>query len=89
MSKIIGSVKPPEDTMSERDTMNAFIDGSKKASYAAKELALACQSPEWANVVSTLEALCDGAQKLANMKAMSRLETLMAANMKTAHYLPN
>ena len=89
MSKIIGSVKPPEDSMNERDTMNAFIDGSKKASYSAKELALACQSPEWANVVSTLEALCDGAQKLANMKAMSRLETLMAANMKTAHYLPN
>jgi len=86
---IIGSVKKPEDTMNERETMEAFVDGAKKAASAAKELAKACDSPEWENVVTTLNALRDGGRQLANMRSMSRLETLMAANMKTAPFLPN
>ena len=79
---IIGSVKPPEDSMSERETMEAFVDGAKKAASAAKELAKACDSVEWENVVTTLNALRDGGRQLANMRSMSRLETLMAANIK-------
>lgn len=79
---IIGSVKKPDDVMSERETMEAFVDGSKKAASAAKELAIACSNPEWDTVVHTLNAMRDGGRQLANMRSMSRLETLMAANIK-------
>lgn len=86
---INGSVVKPTEVMSERDTMNAFIDGAKKASYAARELAKECADPSWFTVATTLEAMLDGGKKLADMKSMSRLETLMAANMKTAPYKPS
>ncbi len=84
-----GSVVRPTETMNERDSMNAFIDGSKKAACAARELAAECDNPEWATVATTLDAMRDGAQKLFDMRAMSRLETLMAANLKTKPYQPH
>jgi hypothetical protein len=79
---IKGSVTRHTGEMSERDSMEAFVEGAKKAASAAKELAKACNSVEWENVVTTLNALRDGGRQLANMRSMSRLETLMAANIK-------
>lgn len=86
---INGSVIKPTEVMTERDSINAFIDSSKKASYAARELAKACQDPSWETVAVTLESMCIGAKKLFDMKAMSRFETLMAADLKTRPYQPN
>lgn len=74
--------------MDERQTMEAFIDGCSKCASAARELATECQNPEWAIVAETLDAMCDGGKKLADMKAMSRFETAMATNMKAAAYKP-
>lgn len=86
---IIGSVKPPTETMSEKDTIRAFSDGARKACYAARELANELNSAEWLNVAMTLEAMEDGGRKLYDMKQMSRFETLMAANMKASQYNPH
>lgn len=79
---IKGSVVRPTEKMSERETMEAFIEGAKKSASAARELAKETQDPHWLNVAGTLESMSDGGQKLANMKSMNRLETLMAASIK-------
>ena len=86
---INGSVKPPTELMSEKETIEAFCDGAKRASMAAKELAKELDSIEWSNIVSTLEAMAIGGRQLYEAKSMSRFETLMAANMKAAPYNPN
>lgn len=86
---INGSVVKPTEVMTERETMEAFLDGSSKAASAARELATECDDPSWATVAETLDALRVGGKQLADMRSMSRLETLMAANMKTAPYKPN
>lgn len=77
-----GSVTRPVETMTERDTINAFIDGSKKSAYAARDLAKETNNPEWANVAITLEAMAMGGKELFDMKAMSRFETMMACDLK-------
>lgn len=86
---INGSVVKPTEIMNERETMETFCDGLGKCASAARELAIACNNPEWDSVAGTLEAICVGGKKLADMKAMNRLETLMAANIKSTPYKPN
>lgn len=84
-----GSVLKPTEVMNERETMEAFIEGAKKAASAARELAKECDDPSWETVAATLDAMMDGGKKLANMRAMSRLETMMAANIKSKPYQPH
>ncbi len=86
---IKGSVTRPTEVMNESDTINAFVDGAKKAACAARELANELDSVEWGNMAVVLESMREGGKKLYDMKAMSRFETLMAANMKAAPYKPN
>lgn len=76
-------------TMTERESMEAFVEGAKKCASAARELAVACSDPEWEETAGMLDAMRVNGVKLSQMKSMSRLETLMAANMKTAKYRPN
>lgn len=84
-----GTVKKPTETMSEKDSINDFCDGAKICISAAKELASATQNPEWVTIAETLDAMRLGGKQLFDMKAMSRLETLMAASIKSAAYKPN
>ena len=86
---INGSVVKPTEVMTERETMEAFVDGARKAASAARELSIACDDPSWETVAGTLDAMRHGGKQLMDMKSMSRLETLMAANMKAAPYMPN
>ncbi len=86
---INGSVTRPTESMTERDSINAFCDGARKAISAARELAKDTDNPDWIIVATTLEAMAQGGKQLFDMKAMSRLETLMAANMKAAPYKPH
>ncbi len=78
---INGSVVAPTDMMSEKESLEAFLDGAKLAYSAAMELAKE-DVAEWENIASTMRALHDGCKKLYDMKAMSRFETLMATNLK-------
>ena len=80
---IKGSVVAPTETMSERDSINAFCDGAAKAISAAKELAIETKNTEWITSGATLDAMRIGVKKLFDMKAMTRFETLMAANLKS------
>ena len=78
---IKGSVVAPTDIMSERESLEAFLDGAKLAYSAAMELS-ANDAPEWENIATTMRALHDGCKQLYDMKSMSRFETLMAASIK-------
>lgn len=85
---INGSVVKPTEVMSERESIESFCEGAKKAYSAAMELA-PIDGAEWINIANTLRAMHDGGKQLADMRSMSRLETLMAANIKTASHKPN
>lgn len=139
MEKVNGSVTRTTGIMTERETMEAFVDGAKMASSASRELMkdplprskiqiftdfmaginnmiagcgqmtsahrlnpkfialrdmlhlvrdaaqkeiLIDKNPGWRDIADVLDSICRGGQQLANMKSMSRLETLMAANIK-------
>ena len=79
---IPGSVFAPTELMSEKDSMEAVCDGLFKAESAAKEYAKEYGYTEFEDMAKTLAAFQHGTKTLANMKAMSRFETLMAASLK-------
>lgn len=79
---IRGSVFAPTETMNERETMESIREGLSKSTSAARELAKKCHNPEWNDVADTLDAFRDGIKQLADMRAMSRFETLMACSLK-------
>ena len=80
---IQGSVFAPTETMSERDTMESIRDGLMKSASAAREFARATQDTQWLDVADTLDAFRQGIKQLADMRSMSRFETLMAENLKS------
>lgn len=84
-----GSVVKPTEVMTERETMEAFREGLGKSASAARELAAETKNPEWADIAVTLESMRHGGKQLADMRAMNRLETAMALNMKGAAYKPH
>jgi hypothetical protein len=79
---INGSVVRPTIFMSEKDSIDAFVDGAKRAISAAKELAKKRNEPEWITIAETLNAMAHGGKKLSEMKAISRFENLMACSLK-------
>lgn len=79
---IKGSVFAPSETMSERDTMESVREGLRKSASAAREMAKSCLDPQWNDVADTLDAFRQGIKQLADMRSMSRFETLMACSMK-------
>lgn len=82
-----GSVTRCTETMSERESLEAFVDGAKKAAYAARELAKELDSSDWISTAEMLEAIRDNGVQLSRMKSMSRFETMMAASLKTGNKL--
>lgn len=78
-----GSVTRHQGTMSEQESIEAFFEGAKSAASAAREMAKEFSDPEWIDTANMLEGMCVSGMELAKMRSMSRLETLMAANMKT------
>jgi hypothetical protein len=83
-----GSVKRCTETMSERESLEAFVEGAKKSASAARELAKLCANGDWSNLAEVLDAMRVNGVKLSQMKSMSRVETLMAANIKQQKFLP-
>lgn len=79
---IKGSMFAPSEVMSEKDTMESIRDGLLKSASAAREMAKACDDNAWLDIAKTLDAFQSGIRQLADMKSMSRFETLMAASMK-------
>lgn len=78
-----GSVTRPTGIMTERESIDAFADGTRKCASAAKELAKICEDPEWATVATTFECMRENGITLSRMKSMSRIETLQALNLKS------
>jgi hypothetical protein len=77
-----GSVTRPIGGMTERESLEAFCEGAKKAASAARELAMECQDAHWEGYAVLLDSLRQGGMQLSEMRSMSRLETLMAASIK-------
>jgi len=68
--------------MGEKESVKAFIEGSKKFSMAARELARMSRDVEWEHVAVTTELMAENVYKLSRMKAMTRTEQLQAVNLK-------
>lgn len=80
---IKGSCFAPTETMSEKDTMESIREGLLKSASAARELAGVVKDKQWTDVANTLDAFRQGIKQLADMRAMSRFETLMACSLKS------
>ena len=85
---IQGSVARHQGAMSERESIEAFIEGAKKASSAAREMAAAFNDKEWEDTATMLDGMRINGVKLSQMRGMSRLETLMAAEIKQKKFIP-
>lgn len=68
--------------MTEYETLEAFVEGAKKSSSAAMELAKECDDPTWREIAGLLQALGINGLKLSKMRSMSRLEKEMAMAIK-------
>ena len=66
--------------ISERQTIEYFVNGLKKSQSAAKQLATLNQRSEWNRIASTLDVLLMNAKKLYEGKPQTRLQTLALAN---------
>lgn len=78
-----GSVTRHQGAMNERESVEAFVEGAKSAASAAREMAKEFTDPEWLETANMLDAICRSGVELSKMRSMSRLETMMAANIKT------
>lgn len=78
-----GSVTRHQGVMNERESIEAFVECSKSAASAAREMAKEFTDKEWAETANMLDAICNSGLELSKMRSMSRLETMMAANIKT------
>lgn len=77
-----GSVTRTTGVMTEYESIEAFCDGLLKCASAARELARETENPDWIQTSAMLDAMRVNGVKLSKMKSMSRLETMMAANIK-------
>lgn len=66
--------------MSEKQTIEYFTGGLKKARSAALELCAMKKNSAWPRIVTLLDQLGHGAKKFYEGKAQSRSETLSLAN---------
>ncbi len=66
--------------ISEKQTIEYFLQGAKKAKAAARELASLNQTNAWTAVRSQLGQLEKTAMKLFTDKPQTRLQTLTMAN---------
>ena len=66
--------------ITEKQTMEYFLQGAKKAKSAARSLGLIDQSSAWTRVRSQLAQCEKNAQKLFTGKPQTRTETLAMAN---------
>lgn len=66
--------------MTQKDSLQAFQWGLKKASSRARELAVAQSQPMWREVAKMLDALHHNGNVLANRKPMTQLEVNMATD---------
>lgn len=78
-----GSVTRTTGVMNERETMEAFTWGARKACSAAREMAREFDDPEWAETAKMLESMCANGNALAMMRSMTRQETVEAMGLKT------
>lgn len=66
--------------ISEKQTIDYFMQGAKKAKSAARELARLNQTNAWTAIRSQLGLLERNAQKLFTDKPQTRLQTLALAS---------
>jgi hypothetical protein len=85
--QIKGSVTRHQGVMSEKESIEAFVDGAKRAASAARELAKDTGTKEWLETANFLDAMRENGMKLANMRSMTAFETKQAIALKTGQGL--
>lgn len=65
--------------ISEKETIEYFKHGAKKAIDASMKLADVNETKAWHSIASSLKQLAHNADKLYTAKAMTRLQTLSMA----------
>ena len=70
--------------MTEKETMESFIDGLKKAASCARELAEALEDPAWTDTANMLDAMRENGYKLSRMRDMTKDERALALNLKAS-----
>lgn len=83
-----GSVTRHQGEMTERESIEAFIEGAKKAASSAREMAITFDDKEWEDTARMLDGMRVNGVQLSQMRGMSRLETLMAAEIKQKRFIP-
>lgn len=68
--------------MTEGESIRAFCDGLKKASSCARELASETDNDDWNKTAMMLDGMRENGSKLAQMRAMTRMEQLDAISLK-------
>lgn len=77
---IEGKLASASTHMTQKDSLQAFQWGLKKAASRARELAEAQGNPAWMAVAKTLDAMLHNGNVLANRKPMTELEIEMATD---------
>lgn len=85
MSELFNTQLRTYTKMTEAESIGAFVEGAKKASSAARELADANDSMELQNTAYMIHQLGVNCLKLAHMKGMTRNEINEAIALKTKH----
>jgi hypothetical protein len=83
-----GSVTRHQGAMTERESIEAFVEGAKKAASCAREMAAEFDDKDWEDTARMLDGMRVNGVKLSQMRGMSRLETMMAANIKQQKFIP-
>ena len=83
-----GSVTRSTETVTERETIQGFATELRKIEFGMQELCK-IDIPEWDNMLQTIRYMREKGLVVADMKPMSRAETLIACDMKAAPYRPN
>lgn len=63
-------------SVSEKESMEYFIDGLKQASSAARQLAMLQSHGIWADISKMLDEMNNSGVRIANSKPLSRQETI-------------
>ena len=66
--------------INEKETIQYFISGLKKARQAAKDLAILNQRSAWSHIIVGLDQMLAHAKTLYEGKAQTRAQTLALAN---------
>jgi len=75
--------------MTESEGIRAFCNALKKSASAAREMAALLEDASWAETADLLDSMRENGVRLSKMRAMTRIESLQALNLKSGAFKGN